>query len=721
MMRMRWAAIAAAVLVAACGAEEPGVEQAHGGSGGSGGVGGSGGAGGTGGSGGAGGVGGAGGTAGEGGAGGQGGAGGAEAVCGNDVRERGEACDDGNTDDGDGCSSSCELEAACGDGFVDPGEACDDGNVVAGDGCSADCSRIEICGNGFVDPGEACDDGNTDPGDGCRADCLGSESCGDGLVDAGEICDDGNREDGDACSADCSDAVICGDGVVEGKEGCDDGNVEGGDGCSPDCRFEGDDCDAPWIIGPQAFDPATLTWSWSADTSSAGADYDNAFCSSPMDNDLVAAFTAADAGNYVFDLVAPDFDAVLYIWSNGCGPAASAAGCTDWYGPGGGENLQVTLAAGDTVYVVVDGADARGGGQSGPFTLTVSRPVCGNGVLEYAEQCDDGNFFGADGCNTFCSLEPGWECPTPGSSCHEVVCGDGTVGRGENCDDGNETDGDGCSADCFWIEAGHACPPEGGACRVITCGDGFVDGSEACDDANTADLDGCSSSCVVEPGWGCLPGQSCHPIVCGDGNVDGTESCDDGNTTSGDGCTSTCTLELAPVGGNLTFAGSIDAGDPIWARPNFDCTDVGNVADYPYDLITVSNGGTEALPITATATWSNGDGYLFAHLAPFDPTLPTSGCLAGNDDYMGTGQSQVERVRVGAGETLVLVATPFSNAHHIGPWTVAVTTEAHLCGDGVGTGSEACDDGNSSDGDGCSASCAVEAGFTCPPAGGPCN
>ena len=61
------------------------------------------------------------------------------AVCGNGVVEEGEQCDDGNTVDGDGCSSTCQIEACCGNGILEPGEECDDGNNTSGDGCSADC------------------------------------------------------------------------------------------------------------------------------------------------------------------------------------------------------------------------------------------------------------------------------------------------------------------------------------------------------------------------------------------------------------------------------------------------------------------------------------------------------------------------------------------------------------------------------------------------------
>jgi cysteine-rich repeat protein len=59
-------------------------------------------------------------------------------VCGDGVVETPEVCDDGNTDDGDGCSSLCELEG-CGDGVVTAPEQCDDGNLINGDACDDTC------------------------------------------------------------------------------------------------------------------------------------------------------------------------------------------------------------------------------------------------------------------------------------------------------------------------------------------------------------------------------------------------------------------------------------------------------------------------------------------------------------------------------------------------------------------------------------------------------
>lgn len=97
------------------------------------------------------------------------------------------------------CQGGVCFPAGCGNGVVDQGEACDDGNTVSGDGCSADCLSNERCDNAIVDRNEQCDcgiDGNMNPdcagpnsatGGLCRLDC--NLHCGDGVVAAGEACD----------------------------------------------------------------------------------------------------------------------------------------------------------------------------------------------------------------------------------------------------------------------------------------------------------------------------------------------------------------------------------------------------------------------------------------------------------------------------------------------------------------------------------------------------
>ncbi len=101
--------------------------------------------------------------------------------------------------------------------------------------------------------------------------------------------------------------------------------------------------------------------------------------------------------------------------------------------------------------------------------------VCGNGILESGEECDDGNTVSGDGCSSTCTLES----PVP-------VCGNGIVEGGEECDDGNTISGDGCSASCT-IE-----PPP------AVCGNGILEPGEQCDDGNLEAGDGCSAHCLFE-------------------------------------------------------------------------------------------------------------------------------------------------------------------------------------------------------------------------------
>jgi len=167
-------------------------------------------------------------------------------MCGNGERTADEACDDGNTMGGDGCSADCKT--------VEPGFSCQPPGKP--------CHRVARCGDGVVVLPELCDDKNTAPGDGCSATCkveLGWKcsgnpsvcthtTCSDHVVEGAESCDDGNALPFDGCSQDCqtepdcksaNGACVskCGDGIVVG-EACDDGNTVDGDGCSATCTVE---------------------------------------------------------------------------------------------------------------------------------------------------------------------------------------------------------------------------------------------------------------------------------------------------------------------------------------------------------------------------------------------------------------------------------------------------------------------------------------------------
>ncbi|RMD85130.1 MAG: hypothetical protein D6815_02575 [Candidatus Dadabacteria bacterium] len=131
----------------------------------------------------------------------------------------------------------------------------------------------------------------------------------------------------------------------------------------------------------------------------------------------------------------------------------------------------------------LDGAEVEAG--TNPLDPTESpRAVCGNGVIEVGEQCDDGNASNGDACLNSCLL---------------AYCGDGYLWRGvEDCDDGaansdavevgcgsgcvyraacGDANGDGVVTAADAVEVAVAAVGTASACRYSSCdvnGDGRV-------------------------------------------------------------------------------------------------------------------------------------------------------------------------------------------------------------------------------------------------------
>ncbi len=105
--------------------------------------------------------------------------------------------------------------------------------------------------------------------------------------------------------------------------------------------------------------------------------------------------------------------------------------------------------------------------------------ICGNGILDSGEECDDSNQVNGDNCS---------------ASCLQEVCGNGVLDYNEECDYGDTLNGDGCSS----------------FCRLEVCGNGIVDLTEQCDDGNATLKDGCSNICQLEED--CQDGK-CAPTI----------------------------------------------------------------------------------------------------------------------------------------------------------------------------------------------------------------
>ncbi|MBR4985690.1 MAG: DUF4215 domain-containing protein [Proteobacteria bacterium] len=478
-----------------------------------------------------------------------------KAECGNSKVETGEACDDGNKDSGDGCSSDCTTvepdwacqpgkactkDTACGDGHLDDGEACDDRNTDDGDGCSADCSEIESgyrcpiagqacasaeCGDNVRNGDEICDNGilNVDYGtssDDCATNCMPAHYCGDGLledidVQNGEQCDAGRdaSSEYDGCTADCKRVNYCGDGKIQPEhEQCDDGNTAEGDGCSADCQFEqnfvcttedGHSVCRPILCGNGKLDSSEEC----DDGNRASGDGCSNICL------VEKLFKCEDDGS--------GKSKCELTCGNGVLDTAQGELCDDGnQQDGDGCSSQCSVEAGYTC-----------------TGLTCFARACGDGIVAGNEECDDGNTASEDGCSKLCKREAGYHCDEANKPCVKDSCGDGKVTGDETCDEGKAPHTAGC-VDCQ-VQMGWKCPTAGAACEKAECGNGVMEGAETCDENSE-----CCKGCVIQPHCLCDDqGHNCKLGKCGNGILEAGEVCDDGNVKAGDGCSPICETE----------------------------------------------------------------------------------------------------------------------------------------------------------------------------------
>jgi len=396
-------------------------------------------------------------------------------TCGNKLLDGAEECDDGNAAAGDGCSATCKLEAVSAAADTCPGAPLPltdklDGTYTgvvtsstasmladlkpktAQGGCTTSINAKDAVYT-IVSPIsgllEATVSGTFDSAIYVRTACDADAAAFTDLACAGNADGNGPEKlsvpivanqplyvvvDGETAAAAglfelgvVVRPAVCGNGTLEGGELCDDGNTAAGDGCSATCQLEpitkNDTCANAEPIALAAGAGGTYSATVSSGTTNLTHDQTFTGCAS-LGPDAVFAVVAPIDGVLTAEVPVAGFNVSLGA-RTACAPSTTATVplvCANASSDNGLEEISFSVVAGQTYYLIVDGAAST---QFGAFTMLVNvrPPGCGDSLVSGAEQCDDGNTVAGDGCSPTCTAEvlagidscPGYVLPLAGA------------------------------------------------------------------------------------------------------------------------------------------------------------------------------------------------------------------------------------------------------------------------------------------------------------------
>ncbi len=298
-------------------------------------------------------------------------------------------------------------------------------------------------------------------------------------------------------------------------------------------------------------------------------------------------------------------------------------------------------------------AGADTGSDIGRDTGVNPTPVCGNGVIEGDEACDDNNTDDADGCSSSCQIEQGFSCT------NAVNLNTGSDGQGGQLQPG--------ATDPVWQWA-----------------------------QGTLEADG-STPATLPSDLNWRPTTVVHR--CFDVWNDATAPAQWINSTGWDVTQDACSPHPTPLSASLRYyratfhipseeaASSTALSGKMWA-------------DNQATRIFIN--GTEVTEYQRPA--ADGSSYRTADFVDFG-TWGSGYYKAGQNEIVIAVKNLASPSAPNPEGLLVRVPDAFTSA--------STCTRVSTCGDGVIEGREECDDNNTDDADGCSSACKIEPGWAC--------